>query len=52
MKRLISGLVLATVTATAAAAGGWSFDIPRLDFPTTASVSTQGCSHLTQTCKL
>lgn len=52
MKRFISGLVVATVTATAAAAGGWSFDIPRLDFPSSAAQASHGCNHLTQTCKL
>ncbi|WP_223640349.1 hypothetical protein [Rhodobacter sp. TJ_12] len=50
MKRLILGLVAATMTASAAVAGGWSFDMPRLDFPGSASQVTQGCNHLTQRC--
>ncbi|ETD03627.1 hypothetical protein U717_00450 [Rhodobacter capsulatus R121] len=50
MKRFFLGLALVTMTASAAAAGGMSFDLPRLDFPGTGAEVTQTCNLLTQTC--
>jgi hypothetical protein len=51
MKRLFLGLALVTLTASAAAAGGMSFDLPRLDFPAQEAQATQICNLLTQTCE-
>lgn len=51
MKNLALSLVLAALTATAASAGGMSFDLPRLDFPDQGGEVTQSCNLLTQTCQ-
>ena len=50
MKRFFLGLALVTMTASAAAAGGMSFDLPRLDFPGGEAEATQTCNLLTQSC--
>ena len=50
MKHLLLSLVLASLTASAAVAGGWSIDIPRLTFPDQGAEVTQACNALTQTC--
>ena len=50
MKRFFLGLALVTMTASAAAAGGMSFDLPRLDFPGQGAEVTQTCNLLTQSC--
>jgi len=50
MKHLLLGLALATLTASAVAAEGISFDLPRLNFPSQGADVTQTCNLLTQTC--
>ncbi len=50
MKPFLLGLALAAFTAVAANAGGWSLDLPRLDFPDQGAEVTQSCNLLSQTC--
>ncbi len=48
MKRIALGLVLATLTAIPALAGGIAIDLPRLDFPTQGAEVTRDCVTLLQ----
>lgn len=48
MKRLALGLALSVLTSLPALAGGLSFDLPRLDFPTGGTEVSQACNPLTQ----
>jgi hypothetical protein len=50
MKHLILGLSLVMLTVSAAAAGGFGYDLPRLDFPATGAQAMQTCNLITQTC--
>ncbi|WP_415183697.1 hypothetical protein [Phaeovulum sp.] len=48
MKRIALGLILATLTALPTLAGGFSMDLPRLDFPTQGAQVTRDCATLLQ----
>ncbi len=50
MKRVALGLILAALTTTSAMAGGFSMDLPRLDFQSQGGQVTQLCSLATQSC--
>lgn len=50
MKRILLALVVTSLTASSALAGGWLVDIPRLTFPDQGAEVTQSCNALTQTC--
>ncbi|MGD9917132.1 MAG: hypothetical protein AB7U46_03870 [Paenirhodobacter sp.] len=50
MKRIALSLALVTLTSMPVLAGGFSADIPRLDFPSQEAQVTQLCSLATQSC--
>ena len=46
--RLIPALLVASLAALPVFAGGFSFDLPRLEFPAPSADATKGCNIATQ----